>query len=80
MVFDDDLILDNLSRSRLVSIRYMGINGSGTDDFLHGTIRSRLTNLRRNDQLIDREGVDELSTAELQAACQSRSIHTGHVA
>jgi LETM1 and EF-hand domain-containing protein 1 len=59
--------------------RYMGINAFGTDNFLRGTIRSRLTNLRRDDQLIDREGVDELSTAELQAACQSRGIRTGHV-
>lgn len=52
----------------------MGLNAFGTDNFLRGTIRSRLLSLRRDDQLIDGEGIDELSTSELQAACQSRGI------
>lgn len=79
-LFDDDLTLDNLSRPQLVSMsRYMGLNAFGTDNFLRGAIRSRLVNLRRDDQLIDSEGVDELSVAELQAACQSRGIRTSGV-
>lgn len=52
------------------------MNAFGTDNFLRGTIRSRLMDLRRDDQLIDGEGIDELSTSELQAACQSRGIRT----
>ncbi|KAG9318879.1 LETM1-domain-containing protein [Chiua virens] len=76
-LFDDDLTLDNLSRPQLVSVcRYMGINAFGTDNFLRGAVRSRLMNLRRDDQVIYTEGVDELSTSELQAACQSRGIRT----
>ncbi|KAF8894516.1 LETM1-like protein-domain-containing protein [Infundibulicybe gibba] len=79
-LFDDDLTLDNLSRPQLVSMsRYMGLNAFGTDNFLRGAIRSRLMNLRRDDQLIYSEGVDELSTSELQAACQSRGIRTSGV-
>lgn len=79
-LFDDDLTLDNLSRPQLVSMcRYMGINAFGTDNFLRSTIRGRLTTIRRDDQLIDREGIDELSTSELQAACQSRGIRTSGV-
>ncbi|KAF8654071.1 hypothetical protein AX16_003604 [Volvariella volvacea WC 439] len=79
-LFDDDLTLDNLSRPQLVSMcRYMGLNAFGTDNFLRGAIRTRLLNLRRDDQLIDAEGVDELSTSELQAACQSRGIRTSGV-
>ncbi|THG98715.1 hypothetical protein EW026_g3517 [Hermanssonia centrifuga] len=79
-LFDDDLTLDNLSRPQLVSMcRYMGINAFGTDNFLRATIRSRLTTIRRDDQLIDREGIDELSTSELQAACQSRGIRTSGI-
>jgi LETM1 and EF-hand domain-containing protein 1 len=79
-LFDDDLTLDNLSRPQLVSMsRYMGLNAFGTDNFLRGAIRSRLMDLRRDDQLIDSEGVDELSTSELQHACQSRGIRTGGV-
>lgn len=54
----------------------MGINAFGTDNFLRGNIRTRLLALRRDDQLIDREGVNELSISELQAACQSRGIRT----
>ncbi|PPQ78083.1 hypothetical protein CVT25_015617 [Psilocybe cyanescens] len=79
-LFDDDLTLDNLSRPQLVSMsRYMGLNAFGTDNFLRGAIRARLLHLRRDDQLIDAEGVDELSTSELQAACQSRGIRTSGV-
>ncbi|KZP20786.1 LETM1-domain-containing protein [Athelia psychrophila] len=79
-LFDDDLTLDNLSRPQLTSMsRYMGLNAFGTDNFLRGTIRSRLLNLRRDDQSIYSEGVDELSTSELQNACQSRGIRTGGV-
>ncbi|KAF8507314.1 LETM1-domain-containing protein [Hysterangium stoloniferum] len=76
-LFDDDLTLDNLSRPQIVSMcRYMGINGFGTDNFLRGTIRGRLERLRLDDQLIDVEGVEELSTSELQQACQSRGVRT----
>jgi LETM1 and EF-hand domain-containing protein 1 len=57
----------------------MGLNAFGTDNFLRGAIRSRLLQLRRDDQLIDSEGIDELSTSELQAACQSRGIRTSGV-
>lgn len=74
-LFDDDLTLDNLSRPQLVSMcRYMGINAFGTDNFLRGAIRAQLLQLRRDDQLIASEGIDELSTSELQAACQARGI------
>lgn len=76
-LFDDDLTLDNLSRPQLVSLcRYMAINAFGTDNFLRGNIRTRLLQLRRDDEAIAREGIDELSTSELQAACQSRGIRT----
>lgn len=54
----------------------MDLNAFGTDNFLRGAIRSRLLQLRRDDQVILSEGVDELSTAELQHACQSRGIRT----
>ena len=56
--------------------RYMGLNAFGTDNFLRGAIRARLAQLRRDDQLIDMEGIDSLSTSELQQACQSRGIRT----
>jgi LETM1 and EF-hand domain-containing protein 1 len=54
----------------------MNINAFGTDNFLRGTIRTRLTQLRRDDLQIDVEGIGSLSVPELQAACQSRGIRT----
>ncbi|KAL0946973.1 hypothetical protein HGRIS_013123 [Hohenbuehelia grisea] len=79
-LFDDDLTLDNLSRPQLTSMcRYMGLNAFGTDNFLRGALRTRLLELRRDDQLINAEGVDELSIAELISACQSRGIRTSGV-
>ncbi|KAJ4493495.1 LETM1-like protein-domain-containing protein [Lentinula edodes] len=79
-LFDDELTLDNFSRPQLVSMcRYIYLNAFGTDNFLRGALRSRLFTLRRDDQLIDAEGVDSLSTSELQGACQSRGIRTSGV-
>ncbi|CAE6517195.1 unnamed protein product [Rhizoctonia solani] len=76
-LFDSDLTLDNLSRPQLVSIcRYMGLNAFGTDNFLRFQIRSRLVDIRRDDEVILNEGVDSLSTKELQHACQSRGLRT----
>ncbi|GAA5978059.1 hypothetical protein JCM10908_004213 [Rhodotorula pacifica] len=76
-LFEDDLTLENLTRPQLVSMcRYMNINAFGTDIFLRYTIRNRLTKLKEDDRVIDSEGLDALSTAELQAACQSRGIRT----
>ncbi|KAG8702493.1 hypothetical protein FRC08_003454 [Ceratobasidium sp. 394] len=76
-LFDTDLTLDNLSRPQLVSIcRYMGVNAFGTDNFLRHQIRSRLVEIRRDDAVILGEGIDSLSTKELQHACQSRGLRT----
>ncbi|TIB82188.1 LETM1-domain-containing protein [Wallemia mellicola] len=74
-LFNNDLTLDNLSRPQLVSMcRYMNINAFGTDNYLRGHIRRRLEHLKRDDVLIQAEGVESLSTSELQHACQSRGI------
>jgi len=76
-LFEDDLTLDNLTRPQLVSMcRYMNINAFGTDNFLRYTIRDRMKKLKEDDKQIQSEGIDSLSTAELQHACQSRGIRT----
>lgn len=76
-LFEDDLTLDNLSRPQLVSMcRYMNINAFGTDNFLRYTIRNRLASIGKDDTLIDAEGVDALSPAEVAHACASRGIRT----
>ncbi|GAA5842702.1 hypothetical protein JCM11251_002327 [Rhodosporidiobolus azoricus] len=76
-LFEDDLTLENLTRPQLVSMcRYMNINAFGTDIFLRFTIRNRLAKIKEDDQVIESEGLDALSAAELQSACQSRGIRT----
>ncbi|KAF9365324.1 hypothetical protein BGX34_010450 [Mortierella sp. NVP85] len=79
-LFHDELTLDNLSRPQLVSMcRYMNINAFGTDNFLRYQIRNKMSSIKSDDKLIMAEGVDSLTTRELQAACQSRGIRTGGV-
>ncbi|WOO86043.1 Mitochondrial proton/calcium exchanger protein [Vanrija pseudolonga] len=74
-LFNSDITLDNLSRPQLVSMcKYMNINAFGTDNFLKHQIRSRLEKIRVDDMMIHAEGVDSLTTKELQHACQSRGI------
>lgn len=74
-LFESEITLDNLSRPQLVSVcKYMNINAFGTDNFLKHQIRSRLEKIRVDDMMIHAEGVDSLSTKELQQACQSRGI------
>lgn len=75
--FEEELTLDNLSRPQLVSIcRYMNINAFGTDNFLRFQIRNRMHQLKLDDKVIQQEGIDHLTTVELNAACAARGIRT----
>ena len=79
-LFKNDQVLDNLSRSQLVSMcKYMGVKPFGTDTILRYQIRHRLLNIIKDDKVIDYEGVDSLSTLELQMACSQRGIKTTDV-
>ncbi|ROT39342.1 LETM1-domain-containing protein [Sodiomyces alkalinus F11] len=79
-IFKDDLTLDNLSRPQLVSIcRYMNLNTFGTDNMLRYQIRHRMKQIKRDDRQISYEGVDSLTSGELQMACASRGIRTQSV-
>src|SRR5712672_1721593 len=52
-LFNDDLILNNLSHLQLTLMSwYMGLNAFGMDNFLHGAIRSRLLQFHRDNQVI----------------------------
>ena len=76
-IFRDDLTLDNLSRPQLVSMcRYLNLNTFGTDMMLRYQIRHRMRQIKRDDKAISFEGVDSLTTSELQVACASRGIKT----
>lgn len=74
-LFKDDTVLDNLQRPQLVAIsRYINLQPIGTNQLLRFRIRYKLLQIKQDDKAIDWEGVDSLSTAELQSACSSRGI------
>ncbi|KAL2343177.1 hypothetical protein Fmac_004462 [Flemingia macrophylla] len=74
-LFNDELTLDNISRPRLVNMcKYMGISPFGTDAYLRYMLRKRLQRIKEDDKLIQAEGVDSLSEAELREDCRERGM------
>ncbi|XP_061365725.1 uncharacterized protein LOC133309002 [Gastrolobium bilobum] len=74
-LFNDELTLDNISRPRLVNMcKYMGISPFGTDAYLRYMLRKRLQRIKEDDKLIQSEGVDSLSEAELREDCRERGM------
>ncbi|GAB4825779.1 hypothetical protein Ancab_008655 [Ancistrocladus abbreviatus] len=74
-LFNDELTLDNISRPRLVNMcKYMGISPFGTDAYLRYMLRKRLQKIKEDDKLIQVEGVESLSEAELRADCRERGM------
>eukprot|EP00948_MAST-09A_sp_MAST-9A-sp1_P000211 g211.t1 len=74
-LFGDDLTLDNISRMQLVTIcRFMGILPFGGDGMLRVQIRRKVRELKEDDRMILWEGVDSLTTSELQVACNERGM------
>ncbi|KAK4421972.1 Mitochondrial proton/calcium exchanger protein [Sesamum alatum] len=74
-LFNDELTLDNISRPRLVNMcKYMGITPIGTDAYLRYMLRKRLQSIKEDDKLIQAEGVESLSEAELREDCRERGM------
>ncbi|KAK9291393.1 hypothetical protein L1049_019340 [Liquidambar formosana] len=74
-LFNDELTLDNISRPRLVNMcKYMGISPFGTDAYLRYMLRKRLQRIKEDDKMIQAEGVESLSEAELREDCRERGL------
>ncbi|XP_030482204.2 uncharacterized protein LOC115699108 [Cannabis sativa] len=74
-LFNDELTLDNINRPRLVNMcKYMGISPFGTDAYLRYMLRKRLQRIKADDKLIQAEGVESLSEAELREDCRERGM------
>jgi LETM1 and EF-hand domain-containing protein 1 len=79
-LFKDDTVLDNLQRSQLVAVaKYINLQPIGTNQMLTFRIRNKLLNIKRDDKAIYYEGIDSLTTAELQTACGARGIRVSGV-
>lgn len=74
-LFNDELTLDNISRPRLVNMcKYMGIMPFGTDAYLRFMLRDKLRKIKEDDRMIQAEGVESLTEAELRQACRDRGM------
>ncbi|XP_047066557.1 mitochondrial proton/calcium exchanger protein-like [Lolium rigidum] len=72
-LFNDELTMDNMNRSRLVNMcKYMGIKPFGTDHYLRFMLRKKLQDIKNDDTMIQAEGVESLSDEELRHACRER--------
>ncbi|XP_024936306.1 mitochondrial proton/calcium exchanger protein isoform X2 [Cephus cinctus] len=74
-LFEDEITLDSLSRPQLIALcRVLDVQTLGTTNFLRFLLRMRLRSLTADDKLIEKEGVDSLTRAELQQACRARGM------
>lgn len=74
-LFNDELMLDNISRPQLVAMcRYMGVQHYGNENLLRFQLRNRIRQLKKDDQDIIWEGLDSLDKDELQQACLERGM------
>ncbi|XP_011062478.1 PREDICTED: LETM1 domain-containing protein LETM2, mitochondrial [Acromyrmex echinatior] len=74
-VFEDEITLDSLSRPQLIALcRVLDVQTLGTTNFLKFLLRMRLRSLTADDKLIEKEGIESLTRAELQQACRARGM------
>nr|XP_024363051.1 uncharacterized protein LOC112276183 isoform X3 [Physcomitrium patens] len=74
-LFKDELTLDNISRPRLLSMcKYINIQPYGTNAYLRFSLRNKLLEIKKDDEAIEKEGIDSLSEAELRLACRDRGM------
>ncbi|XP_044581410.1 mitochondrial proton/calcium exchanger protein-like isoform X2 [Cotesia glomerata] len=74
-LFEDEITLDSLSRQQLVALcRVLDTQTLGTSNFLRFLLRMKLRNLAADDRVIEKEGVETLTRAELQQACRARGM------
>lgn len=74
-LFEDEITLDSLTRSQLVALcRLLEVQTLGTNNLLRFQLRMKLRSLAADDKMIQKEGVDSLSLAEVQQACRARGM------
>lgn len=74
-LFEDEVALDNLSRDQLKALsKLLLLPAYGSSTFLRFQLRMKLRQLEADDKLIQRDGIETLTVAELQAASQARGM------
>ncbi len=76
-LFNDEMTLENISKAQLLAMaRYMGVSTFGTEAILRHRLRSKMKDLKADDQQILWEGVDALSKEELAEASNARGMRS----
>lgn len=74
-LFEDELTLDNMTRGQLVALcRLLELTPIGTNAFLKFQLEMKVRQLKTDDRVIRREGVDSLDVLELQTANKERGM------
>ncbi|XP_042900197.2 mitochondrial proton/calcium exchanger protein [Parasteatoda tepidariorum] len=74
-LFEDEVTLENLSRPQLIALcRLLELQPIGTNNFLRFQLRNKIRNLRADDRMIQKEGIENLTITEVQAACRARGM------
>lgn len=77
-LFDSELTLDNLDQKQLEAMcKLLDIKVFGSLWVLRYKLEERLRAIQKDDELIQKDGIDALDDAELQEACRARGIFTG---
>ena len=76
-LFDEDFTLEHLNHQQLAAMcRLLDIRVFGSDWVLRYKLNQKLDELKGDDKMIQKEGVDSLTLKELQEACRARGIHS----
>ncbi|KAG9488633.1 hypothetical protein GDO78_004922 [Eleutherodactylus coqui] len=76
-LFEDELTLEHLERSQLAALcRLLELPPIGTNNLLRFQLLMKLRSIKADDEMISKEGVDNLTVAELQAASRSRGMRS----
>ncbi len=74
-LFEDEITLDNMTRGQLVALcKLLELTPLGTSNFLRFQLEMKVRQLRTDDRVIQREGLDNLNVTELQTACKERGM------
>ena len=74
-LFEDEITLDNMTRGQLIAVcRLLDLTPIGTNAFLRFQIEMQMRKLKADDVIIAKEGVENMTFAELQVACKDRGM------
>uniref|UniRef100_A0A8C5N3G2 Leucine zipper and EF-hand containing transmembrane protein 2 n=1 Tax=Leptobrachium leishanense TaxID=445787 RepID=A0A8C5N3G2_9ANUR len=76
-LFEDELTLEHLERSQLAALcRLLELQPIGTNNLLRFQLLMKLRSIRADDEMIAKEGVNNLTVAELQAVSRTRGMRS----